>query len=199
MPARVLQVSAPAMNGTLRVTVLIEDFAGNTRRTFCLGAAAYEALGAPAAGTAVEDETLAALAEAEGEVRAVSRAESLLAYGDNSANGLCRKLRRRGYSQQSAEAAVGRMLQKGYIREEEQAYRLVLRDANSKLWGPRRILGDLLQKGYPAALSRSAIAQAQENGDVDFAACRQALLLKKFKGEPPDPAAKRRTLYQYGY
>lgn len=199
MPGRVLQVSAPTLNGLLRVTVAIEDFAGDTRRTFRLSATAYETLGAPAAGEQVNDETLAALGLAEGEVRAINRAESLLAYGDNSANGLCRKLRRCGYSQQSAEAAVGRMLQKGYIREEEQAYRLVLRDANSKLWGPRRILADLLQKGYPAALSRQAIAQAQENGEVDFAACRKALLKKKCKGEEPDFSIKKRILYQYGY
>ena len=199
MPGRVNRVSSPDIHGHLRVSVLIEDFAGNTRRAFRISEARYAALGFPAQGDALDDEMLAALAEAEGEIRARAKAESLLAYGDNSANGLCRKLRQRGYSQENAEAAVALMLQKGYIREEEQVYRLVLAAANRKYWGARRIVADLAHKGYPAALVRRVIAQAEAEGEIDFHESAARLLEKRFKGETPDPMTRRRVLYQYGY
>lgn len=199
MPGRVLRLSGPDIRGHLRLSVEIEDFAGNTRRTFRVSEERYAALGAPAQGDFLDDETLAALAEAEGEIRARAKAESLLAYGDNSANGLCRKLRQRGYSQENAEAAVAVMLQKGYIREEEQAYRLALAAANRKCWGPRRIVADLSHKGYPAPLVRRVIAQAEAEGEIDFRESASRLLEKKFKGETPDPLTRKRVLYQYGY
>lgn len=199
MPGRVLRVFAPDIHGHLRLTAEIEDFAGNTRRTFRIREGRYAALGAPAQGDFLDDETLAALAEAEGEIRARAKAESLLSYGDNSANGLCRKLRQRGYSQENAEAAVAEMLQKGYIREEEQAYRLAVIAANRKCWGPRRIVADLAHKGYPAPLVRRVIAQAEAEGEIDFRASAVRLLEKKYKGEMPDPLTRKRVLYQYGY
>ncbi|MBQ8350775.1 MAG: RecX family transcriptional regulator [Clostridia bacterium] len=199
MPGRVLRVSSPDIHGHLRLSVEIEEFAGNTRRTFRLSDKRYDALGAPAKGDALDDEMLAALAEAEGEIRALSKAESLLAYGDNSANGLCRKLRRRGYSQENAEAAVAHMMQKGYIREEEQVYRLVLVAANRKHWGPRRIVADLAHKGYSVALVKRVIEQAKDEGELDFQESARALLEKKFGDEQPSPLERRRVLYQYGY
>lgn len=199
MPGRVLRVSSPDVSGNLRLTVELLHFAGNTRRTYRLSCERYAQLGSPDRGSALDDEALAALAEAEGEIRALYKAESLLAYGDNSANGLCRKLRQRGYSQENAEAAVARMLQKGYIREEEQAYRLVLSAANRKHWGPRRILADLSHKGYPSETVRRALARAEAEGDVDFQESARALLAKKFAGKQPTSLEKRRVLYQYGY
>ena len=199
MPGRVLRVSAVDIHGNLRLSVEEEHFAGNTRRTLRLSQRRYEALGSPVAGERLDDEMLAALAEAEGEIRALSKAESLLAYGDNSANGLCRKLRQRGYSQENAEAAVAHVLQKGYIREGEQAYRLVVAAANRKCWGPRRIVADLSHKGYPAETVRRAIAQAESEGEIDFEESKKALLQKKFGEEQPSPLDRRRVLYQYGY
>ena len=199
MPGRVLRVSTPDIHGHVRVSVLIEDFAGDTRRAFRISETHYAYLGSPVSGDALDDETLSALGEAEGEIRARAKAESLLAYGDNSANGLCRKLRQRGYSQENAEAAVALMLQKGYIREEEQVYRLVLAAANRKYWGPRRIVADLAHKGYPAALVRRVIATAEADGEIDFHESAARLLEKKCKGEQPDPLTRKRVLYQYGY
>lgn len=199
MPGRVLRISPPDSRGRVRLTVEEEHFAGNTRRTFRLTEERYLALGAPAAGEALSDGQLAALAAAEGEIRALAKAESLLSYGDNSANGLCRKLRQRGYTQENAEAAVAEMLKKGYIREEEQAYRLVLSAANRKLWGPRRIVSALAAKGYSAALVRRVIAKAEAEGEIDFRENAAALLEKKLGEGEATPLARKALLYRYGY
>ena len=199
MPGRVLRVSSPDIHGNLRLSVEIAHFAGDTRRTFRLSERRYAALGGPERGDELDDEMLSALAEAEGEIRAVEKAAGLIAYGDQSANGLCRKLRQRGYSQENAEAAVARMMQKGYIREEEQAYRLAVVAATRKHWGPRRIVADLSHKGYPAATVRRAITAAEEEGDIDFEEAKAALLAKKFGDDLPPPLERRRVLYQYGF
>ena len=199
MPGRVLRVSAPDINGHLRVAVEQEHFAGNTRRTFLLRQERYADLGSPEKGDWLDDEALAALAEAEGEIRALAKAQTLLSYGDNSANALARKLRQRGYSKENAEAAVARMLQKGYIREEEQAYRLAVSCATRKCWGPRRILAELVHKGYPASLVRRVIATAEADGEIDFEASAALLLQKKFGDDPPSSLARKQMLYQYGY
>ena len=199
MPGKVLHVSAPDGRGEIRLTVLTEDEWGACgRRTFHIGERAYAELGEPGAGDLLDDEGLSFLAEKEGEGQALKKAVSLLSYGDNSATGLYRKLRRHGYNRESAEAAVGRMVEKGYIREEEQAYRLAVSCATHKLWGRRRILSALREKGYAAALVGRVIDRAEEDGEIDFAANAAALVLRRL-GEHPDPNERRALLYRYGY
>ncbi len=134
------------------------------------------------------------------EARACQKAEGLLAYGDNSAAALLQKLRRAGYTEAESTRAVSEMLQKGYLKEREQAYRFAVLSVRSRYYGPRRILAALVQKGYPAALSRAAIAEAVADGEIDFSAAAAALLEKKY-GRPEDVPAqlRKKTLYQYGY
>ncbi len=199
MPGKVLHVSAPDGRGEIRLTVLTEDEWGACgRRTFRIGERAYAELGEPGADDLLDDEGLSLLAEKEGEGQALKKAVNLLSYGDNSAAGLYRKLRRHGYNRESAETAVGRMVEKGYIREEEQAYRLAVSCATHKLWGRRRILSALREKGYAAALVGKAIDRAVEEGEIDFAANAEALVLRRL-GEHPDPNERRTLLYRYGY
>lgn len=197
MPGKILRRSI-GESGVVRLTVIEERFEGDARRAYSLPAEAYERLGAPAAGDYVDDETLAAMAEAEGQMKATEKAVSLLSYGDNSCRGLYRKLRSRGYDSEAAEAAVARMLQKGYIREDEQARRLVITCATRKLWGRRRIVAHLCEKGYDTALARRVITEAEADGEIDFTESAKELIEKKL-GEDAPAEEKRKLLYRYGY
>ena len=197
MPGKILRRSI-GEGGVVRLTVIEERFEGDVRRAYSLPAEAYERLGAPAAGDYVDEETLSAIAEAEGQMKATEKAVSLLSYGDNSCRGLYRKLRSRGYDSETAEAAVARMLQKGYIREDEQARRLVIACATRKLWGRRRIVAHLCEKGYDVALSRRVIAEAEADGEIDFTETAKELIEKKL-GEDAPAEERRKLLYRYGY
>lgn len=197
MSAKLLRLSA-GDGGVLRLAVEEEDFPHPRRRTYRIEEADYLALGQPCAGEELDEETLALLAEAEGRAEAESRAVRILSYGACSASALVRKLRQKGYSRESSEAAVARMMQKGYLNEEEQAYRLATLAVKSKCWGRRRVLAYLASRGYPQSLSRTAIAKAEEEGDIDFAEARTRLLEKHLSPDA-DAAEKRALLYKYGY
>ncbi len=198
MPGKVLRVSAPDASGTVRLTAQIEQEEGAARRAFLLREHTYSALGAPVAGDFLSDEELSALAEAEGEERAREKAVELLSYGDNSQSGLYRKLRQHGYGREASEGAVAYVVARGYLREREQALRLVVREAQGKYYGPRRISAALHQKGYPTPVIQDALREAEAQGDVDFAALRQRLLDEKLPPEA-DATARRKLLYRYGY
>ncbi|MBQ8174112.1 MAG: RecX family transcriptional regulator [Clostridia bacterium] len=197
MAGRILRCSMTE-SGAVRLSVREEHFEGDSRRTYTLSSEDHERLGAPQAGEEADDELLSSLAEAEGRLKATERAVSLLSYGDNSARALCRKLRSRGYDRESAEAAVANMMQKGYIRENEQARRLAVSCATRKLWGRRRIVAYLTEKGYDLSLARQAIEEAEQDGEIDFEKTKKELLSRKLEDEATYEE-KRRLLYRYGY
>ena len=194
----VLRLSFDEERDAVRICVREEDFDGARRRTYTVPREEYARLGSPSAGDPLDEETGAALAEAEGRMKATEKAVSLLSYGDNSARSLCRKLRAKGYDRETAEAAVARMMQKGYIREEEQARRLAVACATRKLWGKRRILAYLMGKGYDASLIHRVIDEAVAEGEIDFAETAAELLSRKLDEDAP-PLERRKLLYRYGY
>ncbi len=194
----VLRLSIDEAGGAVRVCVRETDFDGARRRTYTIPYEEYARLGSPAVGEPIDEETAAALAEAEGRMKATEKAVSLLSYGDNSCRALCRKLRAKGYDRETAEAAVARMLQKGYIREEEQARRLAVACATRKLWGKRRIVAHLAEKGYDISLAHRVIDEAVEEGEIDFAETAAELLSRKLDANAPT-LEKRKLLYRYGY
>ena len=197
MAARILRRSVTEA-GNVRLSVSEEHFEGEVRRTFTISREDDTRLGSPAAGEEIDGELISSLAEAEGKLRARAKAVSLLSYGDNSANALCRKLRARGYDRESAEAAVATMIGKGYIREEEQASRLAVACATRKLWGRRKILSYLHGRGYDLTLARRVIDQAIADGEIDFEEIKQELIARKL-GEDATGEEKRRLLYRYGH
>ena len=158
----------------------------------------YLALGSPRVGDVLDDvcaERLRALDEGH---RARRAAANLLAFGDNNAAGLLRKLRMRGFSAEAAEAATAAMIGRGYINETTQLDRAVALAANRKLWGARRIVEALAAKGYRREDVEAAIARAEENGDVDFAEVRRRFLAAKATAGDTPMKVKAR-LYRYGH
>lgn len=183
-------------NGTvLRLSVDTGGKYPTTYRALLYHAPALETL---TEDTVLDSAMLATLEEANAHYAATVRALRLLAAGDQSALGLARKLRERGVDKALATTVAADMKEQGYIREGRQAYRLAVIRANAKLWGRRRITADLVAKGYPAATVRLAIAKAEEDGEIDFAALSHRLCEEKL-GENPDRDEKRKLLWKHGF
>ena len=66
------------------------------------------------------------------------------------------KLRQRGFDAELANQAVNMLLEKGYLKEEDDAQREALR-CLTKGWGCRRIESYLRQRGYSADVTRIAM------------------------------------------
>lgn len=121
---------------------------------------------------------------------AYARALSILAYAANSPHALTLKLRRRGFEAEMAEQAVAMLLSKGYIKEESDAQREVLRCLD-KGWGRRRIESYLRQRGYSAEVARIAI---DELGDIDDAERCTDAAMKKSPAPPADEKEKQKLI-----
>lgn len=136
------------------------------------------------------------LSSAEEEARrAYSRAVKILAAGDNTSRALVRKLTARGFSRESAEAAAERLVREGYIREEE----LLLRQLGiyaKRMWGPKKFIPNLIEKGFARADIEAALRRARAEGVYDSEAIKESLLADL---PTEDSAARRAWLYKHGF
>jgi len=132
------------------------------------------------------------------ECAAYRRGIGILAYGANSERTLERKLRQRGFDTESAHSAVGRLGEEGFIDESADAVRLAESCAR-KLWGERRIIAHLREKGY----GNEAIYAAEDAlAEVDFTENCRRLIEKKYKQFPKDKKEAEKAiaaLIRYGY
>ena len=90
-------------------------------------------------------------------IPAKEKAYQYLSYGDLSRKRLYEKLTRFGIEPRVAEAACDKMEDQGFVNDERLARRLAQKYAEGKLWGPRRILSEMIQKGIPAPLAGEAV------------------------------------------
>ncbi len=193
MGFRVLRISAPDDSGMRHLTLQGED--GECHRALRVSAEAFAARGELSAGDTLDTDTVEELAALEGHLAAAERAVRVLAAGDNSRLMLYRKLRAKGYGREAAEAAVTEMVSRGYLREDEAAYRYAVRVANGKLFGRRRVIGALLTRGYSVAVAERAVGQAVSDGEIDFPTLRRELLLRA----DGDEERSRALLYKHGF
>ena len=195
MSPTLLKIAHEENGRVLRFAVDCGEKTPKIYRALLAGAPALEAL---TPDTVLDADTLAALADADARYTATVKALRLLANSDHSARALARKLHERGIEREMAESVAAEMRESGYIREKDQAYRLAVTRANKKCWGPRRILADLVNKGYPASTVRKAIAQAEEEGDVDFEEIKARLFAEKLP-ETATGEDKRKLLWKQGF
>ena len=132
--------------------------------------------------------------------RAVHRGLSLLGYGAASPKALCRKLVGKGIDRELAAEAVDEICQTGYLNEDAQALREAERCA-SKLWGEKRIVAALYEKGY----SRESVSKAMyglEDEGTDFVSLCAERIRSHMSPPPRDPVARKKwtaTLCRYGF
>lgn len=163
--------------------------------TYRVKSAVYEAAGSPMEGDVLAGDALSLLTADEDRRLAYARAARILSVADNTRASLLRKLRERGFSAESAEAAVARLVSEGYIKEEDMLLRQLAICAK-RLWGPKKVIPTLLRKGFSRADIEMALRKARDEGIYDAEAIREALLCEV---SDEDAEAQRAHLYRHGF
>lgn len=88
----------------------------------------------------------------------------LLGISDKSEKQLRSKLKEKGYKPEICVAALGVLCRNGYVSDERFCRRKCEILANSKLFGPRRIISELVAKGIGSELC----TQILDELDIDF-------------------------------
>ena len=170
---------------------------GEEKTPLTVNAAAYAEVGSPVLGEELDPDTLEALTKENQRFLALRKALYLLSFSDNSERNLRYKLMRAGYPRDVVDYAIGEVVRLGYINEQRQLERLILTEANSKLYGPMKIISRLVGKGYSPSDVRAAIEALSDSGEVDFDLNRARLLEKLPDGYTDEDMYK--LLYKYGY
>lgn len=138
----------------------------------------------------IPSEKLDEIEEASQLSAAYTRALSILAYAANSPHALILKLRRRGFDAEMAEKAVAMLLEKGYLKEADDAQREALRCLN-KGWGCRRVESYLRQRGYSADVTRIAM---ENLSDIDDTIRCVDMALRKSPTPPADEKERQKLI-----
>ncbi len=151
-----------------------------------------------AAGS-IDENTLETLSDAARLCEAVRRGEAILAFAANSRANLVSKLIRKGISAEYARRAADILCERGFINDRENAIIEAERCAK-KLWGERRILQHLSEKGYRGEVLDQARASLE---DIDFFSNCRLLIKKKYGGALSGDRREREkavaALVRYGY
>ena len=147
----------------------------------------------------VEEEAQSEL-EAYGEkLKAIKYASYILGIGDKSEKQLRLKLKTKGYSSQATDSAFEVLRRNGYLDDERSCKRKCEILAKSKLFGRRRIISELMAKGYAYPLCERTLDEAE----IDFEENLSLLYEKISKGEDlTDWEQKKKIsdkLLRYGY
>lgn len=146
----------------------------------------------------ISPETFDLIEEEAKKCGAYRRGLGILGYGANSQKNLTVKLRQRGFDRESAEYAAEKLKKDGFIDERSDACRIA-EACLYKLWGERRIVAYLAQKGY----SGEAVDAAKEMMTaVDFSVNCAKLIKKKGIILPKDKKEASKciaSLQRYGY
>ena len=158
----------------------------------------YADIGKPTKGSEITDGELELIISEDEYIRCKKRALYLLSIADNNERGLYSKLRAKGFSHDIAIDVCHEMTSLGYINENEQLERLVLREANERLAGARKISLKLAAKGYRIDQIRDAMQRLSDSGELDFLVNARTLIQRKL-GENPTDEEKNALLVKYGY
>ena len=191
--AKVVYIKESKTKGYLVIGIKYAD----EKKPLTVSAAVYAEVGSYAVGDEISPEALDAFAKENQRFLALRKALYLLSFSDNSERNLRYKLMRAGFSRDVVDFAISEVLRLGYINEARQLERLIVNEANSKLYGPMKILSRLVGKGYSSSDVRTAIEALRDSGEVDFDLNRAKLLEKLSDGCTDEDMYK--LLYKYGY
>lgn len=194
MKATIDAVQAVRSGEEILLTVTVHAPASRTH-VYRVTKEQYAEAGSPSMGEIFALEELAPLLGDEDDHLAYARAVKILAAGDNTKRNLTRKLTERGFLRESAERAVARLESEGYIREAELLERQLGIYAK-RLWGPKKFLPNLIEKGFSRADVITALEKAKASGLYDTEAIKAEILADLPEG---DTAARRARLYKHGF
>lgn len=199
MILRITDVRPLDGGSAVRLSLTLSEGGHTEKRSFTLSDRQYFECGRPKEGE-ISPETFDLLESLSAKHEAVRTGAYLLQFAPANRAALKRKLRARGISSEDAGEAAEELAARGYLDEEKQAERLILRYA-ARLYGRRRIEAELLHRGYPRETVTSAFEVCA--GEIDFAQNRKKLLRQHFAGQDlTDPAVRQKAialLRRYGY
>ena len=191
---KITRIKAAPSEGYISVSVNTDE--GEVKLTVSL--ADYADIGSPEKDAELSYPEYTAITLSDESYRAKITALRILGYADNNERTLVRKLAERGISREVACKTAKEMIELGYIDEKRQLLRLVSHEANASLYGKRRILAKLAQKGYAPKDISDAIDTLTECAEIDFDLLRDKLIAKKLTRGATDEQIKT-LLYKYGY
>ena len=147
-------------------------------------------------GYELSEEEFSEIVRCDAERRAMDKAASLLAASDKSRITLRLRLIASGFSREIAEETVSECVRLGYLDEERQLTRLVIREAEGGLRGPKYIMRKLSSRGYSLSDVRRVIDALVSSGELDF---RENFSRLAEKRGITDPEELRALAYKYGY
>ena len=171
---------------------------GEENAVYTVREALYSELSRPIRGQELGEGEMELVRAEDEYVRAKKRALYLLSYADNNERTLTLKLRERGFSAGVSAEVARDMVSLGYINEKAQLERLIVREANEKLFGKGKIVPRLMAKGYSASEINSVLAGLVEAGEIDFSENAKKLMEKKLP-IGADEEERRALLVKYGY
>ena len=143
-------------------------------------------------GDEIGEDALEDLLRAAGRTEAVTKALDVLSRSDVSRKALTDKLRfKYKIDAESAEFAADYAVERRYLDEDSSARRAAERCVRQKKWGRRRVVADLISKGYPREVAAGA---ARSVSDEDYRAALNELIKHRFSAAPKDPASVRRAV-----
>ena len=131
---------------------------------------------------------------------AVKRGMSILSCCACSEKALRMKLVSKGFSKESAAQAVGNLVASGALRAEDDAI-LTAQKMVDKLWGKKRIIAGLYEKGYSQKAIGAALAALEDN-QVNYVENCRALIEKRYSELPKNASETQKmisSLGRYGY
>ncbi|MBO7310588.1 MAG: regulatory protein RecX [Clostridia bacterium] len=175
-----------------------DDGFHSSKSTFVISSKQYLTLGLSRGDCSAElYDTVAYSAEIWSAVR---RGVSILGYGACSEKALRSKLVMKGFSKEVASDAVEYLVGMGLVRPIEDAL-CEARKLASRLWGKRRIVSGLYEKGYSAEAVGFALASLEDEG-VDYIGNCCELIRKRYSASIEDASERRKAfsaLARYGY
>lgn len=150
----------------------------------------------PVALTDEQSERLTFLCEKFG---AMKYALYLLGFSDKSEKALLRKMREKKYSDTACREALEVLKKNGCLNDASSCARKCELLASGKLYGPRRIISELIAKGY----TRECVREALDGIEIDFEDNLKKLFKKLTRGKAPRGRDEKNKLFaklaRYGY
>lgn len=194
MDGKLLSIRAKGKAGTLvELTIL----SGTEKTKYTISEGTYRRIGCPLSGEIIDGDSFDTLSKEDEERRALIKALAILAYADNSRQRLFTKLVNHGFSRDIARSTVEECVRLGYINEDAQLERFILR-FSEELLGPKKIIAKLASRGYSPAQISKAIRVLEMQEKIDFTQSKKRLLSEKLP-EGASYEERLKLLYKYGY
>ena len=198
MEIRISAVSARSGGEEFEVCFELSDGEHAEKRSFLISSSQYLVL-CPRKEIS-DEQTFDEIKYASDVWSATKRGIFILGYGACSEKALAAKLVSKGFDKDIATDAVRAIVAKGLLRPADDATRAAEKMAK-KLWGKRRIISALYEKGYSAEAVSRAICSL-EDGGIDFEENCKQLAKEKYADTELDVSAQAKiysALSRYGY